>query len=344
MSLQKIPKLDEVLFWAKVFVEEINDAVIILDASSDVLWWNSLAGNLFGLNNSDHLGAKIPEVIAQADFIQYFEEKGGGSVEIPSPVYADVLLSLMLIPSGDLLLLVAQDISSRQHVDRMRRDFVANVSHEMRTPLTVVQGYLEMMQADISGAFPAWGESISQMISQMGRLEDLLDDLLLLASLENNEGGDSTFNLINVSALVPSLVQDVKALSNDNHRLLLDVDSDVYIRGSLKELNSCFGNLLANAVRYSPDGGSIKLSLKSSKDTKVVFCVEDEGIGIEKKHIPRLTERFYRVDKGRSRDTGGTGLGLSIARHVLLRHGADLTIESTIGSGSVFTCVFPLSS
>lgn len=338
--MKRDSKFNEPLYWAKVFVEGISDAVIILDSSSTVLWWNSLAGNLFGLDDSAHMGESVSCVIDNCEFSQYINDNEAGSIEIPSPVDSNVILSLVLIPSGEICMLVAQDISSRQNVDRMRRDFVANVSHEMRTPLTVVRGYLEMMGSDLAKENPFWGESIKQMLIQMQRLEDLLGDLLLLASLERIHNKNSGFEMLNISKILIPIIDDAKSLSAGRHKFLVEIEKNITLTGNLKELTSCFGNLLANAIRYSPDGGNISVNLGVSDIGAIEFSVQDEGIGIDTKHIPRLTERFYRVDKGRSRSTGGTGLGLSIVKHVLICHGAELEINSEFGVGSIFKCVF----
>ncbi len=342
MQLPQEHELDEALFWAKIFVEGISDAVIVLNTSNQALWWNSIAGDLFGMNENIHQKEEITNIIKQVEFTQYLTEREGGTIEVPSPVMPEVMLSVVLIPSGSLILLVAQDISGRHHIDRMRQDFVANVSHEMRTPLTVIQGYLEMMQQEIPAVLPDWKESILQMQSQMGRLENLLEELLLLAKLEGSKQSGSDLYLLNISELVTLLVKDAEGLSAGRHQFTLKVDKKLYMRGNEKELRSCFGNLLSNAIRYSPDGGNIEIQWYCDKKG-AYFCVKDEGLGIARKHIPRLTERFYRVDKGRSRETGGTGLGLSIVKHVLIRHQATLKAESSLRVGSRFICTFPLS-
>ena len=261
---------------------------------------------------------------------------------MPSPVLPHVILSVVLIPSNQLVLLVAQDISHQRHIDKMRHDFVANVSHEIRTPLTVLQGYLELMEPDVAESLPQWSESVTEMKAQAYRMESLLEELLLLAKLENPDEDNSSHGQLAVSEVLKSLMSDAEQISGGKHQFRLNVKDDVELFGNAKELRSCFGNLIFNAIRYSPDWGGITITAWKTKNS-VHVQVKDQGIGIPQKHIPRLTERFYRVDKGRSRATGGTGLGLSIVKHVLIRHRAELLVESEFGKGSCFTCVFPLS-
>ena len=224
--------------------------------------------------------------------------------------------------------------------ERMKEDFVANVSHEMRTPLTVIQGYLEMIEEEASGSMKSWLPFIHEMQSQMHRLEDLLEDLLLLSKLQSKQLPETEIEQLDISNMIEDLASDASSISNGKHRFKLNLNKTLFLKGNEKELCSCFGNLIHNAVRYSPDGGNILLNWQLHNKHTPMFSVQDHGLGIAAKHISRLTERFYRVDKGRSRATGGTGLGLSIVKHILLRHQAHLEIESRIGEGSHFICYF----
>lgn len=228
--------------------------------------------------------------------------------------------------------------SELERINKMRQDFVANVSHELRTPLTVIHGYIETLSslhkhdAKLYNVF-------EKMAAQTQRMEILVEDLLLLSQIES-KNPHAEYEVINILALIEAIKGDAENLSGEDHVLTFNVDSALQLRGETHELRSAFSNLIVNAIHYTPRGGKVSVSWQKHKDT-AVFSVTDTGIGIEAKHIPRLTERFYRVDKSRSRQSGGTGLGLAITKHVLLRHDAKLIIDSEVGKGSVFKCVFP---
>ena len=229
-------------------------------------------------------------------------------------------------------------VSHIQHLERMRQDFVANVSHELRTPLTVIHGYLEIILDQ------SWDKAhqkiFTQMQQQTTRMENLIEDLLLLSRLETPEDNQAEIKKINVPELINVILQEAKTLSNNSHVFQCNIQKELCIRGNEKELRSLFSNLIFNAVKYTPSGGQVDIEWVLHKNT-ACFTVKDTGIGIDVHHIPRLTERFYRVDPARSRGSGGTGLGLAIAKHVLLRHDGKLDIHSELGKGSVFTCIFP---
>ena len=224
-----------------------------------------------------------------------------------------------------------------QQLERVRRDFVANVSHELRTPLTVIRGYLETLSNRPDSDTPIPRAIFEQLYAHSIRMEDIIDDLLLLSSLENDEHNDDEFSNVNASKLIEGLAKDAKDISQNQHQFNLEITPNLSINGCEKELKSLFSNLIINAVKYTPNGGIIIIRWHL-KDGKASFSVTDTGIGIDPKHIPRLTERFYRVDKARSRDSGGTGLGLAIVKHILMHHDGILNIESTPGIGSTFTC------
>lgn len=228
-----------------------------------------------------------------------------------------------------------------QHLERMRQDFVANVSHELRTPLTVIHGYLEILLDQKASDLKPWQTIFSQMHEQTLRMENLVENLLLLSRLENDEHEDATETVVSVAVLLEALVQEAISLSGAlQHKIHCVADKNIQLMGCEEELRSLFSNLIINAVKYTPAGGSINIRWYSHSE-EVCFEVQDTGIGIAAKHIPRLTERFYRADPGRSRASGGTGLGLAIAKHVLIRHQATLDIQSELGKGSVFRCFFP---
>lgn len=234
----------------------------------------------------------------------------------------------------------------RSHIElleRMRQDFVANVSHELRTPLTVIRGYLELLKNQHEFIGTKYETMFSQMLQHSLRMGSLIEDLLLLSHLESHEQEADPGTEISVSELLEQIVEDAKNISGANkHKIKLQADKHLYLMGIKEELKSLFSNLIINAVKYTPAEGSIKIRWYD-EDGRAAFSVTDTGIGIAKKHIPRITERFYRVDKARSRDSGGTGLGLAIVKHVLLRHEAELEIESQLNKGSTFTCWFPPS-
>jgi two-component system phosphate regulon sensor histidine kinase PhoR len=230
-------------------------------------------------------------------------------------------------------------VTSYERIETMRRDFIANISHELRTPLTVVSGYLEMLAAE-DGIDPELQRlALAAMQEQTARMQCLVEDLLTLSRLENalNKLHEST---VDMPSLLRELYREAESLSAGKHKIHLDIASENQILGSREELRSAMGNLIGNAVRYTPEGGEIHICWKV-RHGKGLFYVRDTGVGIEQAHIPRLTERFYRVDNSRSRDTGGTGLGLAIVKHVLNRHQARLKITSTIGKGSEFCIQFP---
>lgn len=225
-------------------------------------------------------------------------------------------------------------------LEKIRRDFVANISHELRTPLTVVSGYLELLLEQKHEATQPWQRIFGQMQQQTHRMQQLVEDLLLLSSIESANLPEALIVEVNVGRMLKSICEDARSLSGEKQHIIHeDIDAKLTIKGEPKELRSAFSNLVFNAVRYTPAGGAIYVSWHE-KDNHKQFTVRDTGIGIAKEHIPRLTERFYRVDKGRSRDVGGTGLGLAIVKHVLIRHHAQLDIHSELGFGSEFCCYF----
>ena len=228
------------------------------------------------------------------------------------------------------------------HLEQVRSDFVANVSHELRTPLTVIRGYLEALIHHEPPETEMLAKIYTQMYQQSLRMADIIEDLLLLAHLEGEDHPVDEKKDIPVKDILQALCLDAKNIGGDkNHHITLNADEKLFLSGSENELRSLFSNIIVNAVKYTPAGGSITIDWYRGKDGAAYFSVSDTGIGIARKHIPRITERFYRVDKARSRERGGTGLGLAIVKHVLLRHDGRLQIESEVGKGSKFTCVFP---
>jgi two-component system phosphate regulon sensor histidine kinase PhoR len=239
------------------------------------------------------------------------------------------------------LMVITRDITQREQIDAMRRDFIANVSHELRTPLTVVNGFMEMLLDEEHEDEATRRHHLRLMQEQAQRMSRLVEDLLTLSRLESSESS-LVEEVVDVQALLREVADDARALSAGRHRVELK-PGRAFLRGNRDELRSAFGNLVSNAIRYTPEGGTITLSWQSEADGGGRFEVQDTGIGVAPEHISRLTERFYRVDKSRSRETGGTGLGLAIVKHVLARHDARLEVRSEVGKGSTFAAVFPPS-
>lgn len=318
----------------------LNDAIVIIDSQHNLEWWNRAADRLLGLKAASDRGKPLINLLRDPRFVRYFR-KGHYQepLELPSPINADLQLQFQITKFGEGdRLLVARDITRLTRLEQTRQDFVANASHELRTPLTVIRGYLETF---LDQPLPRpLQRGLEQMQQQAQRMESLVTDLLMLSRLEASQHiGDE--RPVGIQALLQRIHQDAEALAADRgHRFVLDLDPEYDLLGQESELHSAFANLVFNAVRYTPDHGTITLRWQVDAHGGHV-SVSDDGIGIEAMHIPRLTERFYRVDESRSSASGGTGLGLAIVKHVLMRHDAHLSINSTPGEGSTFSCHFP---
>ncbi len=323
--------------------DALPDAIVELAPDSDKIeWWNNAATRLLGFKFPRDGGQRISHLLRSPLFLDYLHQQDSyeQSIEIPSPVDEDLTLRIRIISlfGQNRRLLVARDMTRTQCLERTRQDFVANVSHELRSPLTVISGYLETL-LDEQGFGEAYAKQLRSMEQQTGRMNRIVDDLMLLSRLET-EIPQADPEPVLVYRLIDSIVNQARELSGgDEHVMELDVDSGLCLKGRESELYSAFSNLVFNAVRYTPAGGLITIRWKASDDG-AVFSVEDSGVGIAPHQIPRLTERFYRVDTGRSRSAGGTGLGLAIVKHVLLRHQGRLEIDSELGKGSSFSCHF----
>ena len=319
----------------------LPEGVTILGENWRLEWVNKSAMEHFSLR-PEALGASFFDAVTDEDFRRWLLARNYSRHYALQDHAGRELEVAVVAPDLRHMMIVTHDVTERRRVDDMRRDFVANVSHELRTPLTVISGFLNM-EVDAGKIPPEMLERHRQlMLEQATRMRSLLDDLLLLSSLENrDESDDADAEVIAMPKLLEDVVREGKALSLGRHHITLETE-DISLIGDADEIRSAAMNLVSNAVRYTPEGGSIAVSWKRS-GMGAALSVKDTGIGIEAKHIPRLTERFYRVDKGRSRDTGGTGLGLAIVKHVLRRNGGELQIESTPGKGSTFTMMFPES-
>jgi two-component system phosphate regulon sensor histidine kinase PhoR len=321
-------------------MEVSPNGVMLLDAGDQIEWCNSPAADHFGLDPQRDRRQRVTNLVRAPAFVAYMQQgEFAEPVQMPDPRGQGTLSVLARRFGDDMKLVLSQDVTERERADAMRRDFVANVSHEIRTPLTVLSGFIETMNnlplTDVERR-----RVLALMAQQAQRMGTLVNDLLTLAQLE----GSPRPNAEGWLALRPLLAQveaDAKALSGGRHALVFAAAPDVQIAGAQSELLSAITNLVNNAVRYTPEGGRIEVGWRSLPDGRGEIAVTDSGPGIAREHLPRLTERFYRVDGSRSRETGGTGLGLSIVKHVIQRHGGELDIQSEPGKGSCFRLILP---
>jgi two-component system, OmpR family, phosphate regulon sensor histidine kinase PhoR len=316
------------------------DGVVMLNPQSEILWFNRNAGRLLGLRRKGDIGLRIDNLLRHPDFLRYLR---GGQYNTPVVIRPgtdpEQYLSLQMVPygAGQRLMLV-RDVTRESRLDAMRRDFVANASHELRSPLTVISGYLETLTQEPDGD-PLLMGPLQEMRRQAQRMNGIVHDLLELSQLESSDR-EAPLEPVDVVSLMSQLRQDVLARVPHPAQVQVRADSRAVLLGDEAQIHSAFLNLVDNAAKYTPPDGSVQMRWWIDK-AGGHFSVTDTGIGIAREHIPRLTERFYRVDPGRSRATGGSGLGLAIVKHVLQRHGAQLSIESEEGRGSCFTCHFP---
>jgi two-component system phosphate regulon sensor histidine kinase PhoR len=320
----------------------LPEGVVILNEADRIEWCNPLAERHFGLDGGRDIGQQITYLARQPQFVQYLAMKNFAEPLVLRDMrYGDMVLSVKLIAYGsNKRLLISRDITHLERIETMRRDFVANVSHELRTPLTVVNGFVETLQDMPNLENDMARRALHLMGEQTVRMESLVDDLLTLSRLENAQNAMQE-ERVEVMELMRTLLEEGRSLSNGHHQLRLEIESQARLSGNTNELHSAFGNLVTNAVRYTPYGGDIVLRWEETADGHLKFSVKDSGIGIAPQHLPRLTERFYRVDRSRSRETGGTGLGLAIVKHIVIHHQAQLDVASEEGHGSTFSIVFP---
>ena len=315
----------------------LPDGVVLLDGDR-IAWCNDTARLHLELDPNRDAGTPITHLVRIPAFLEYLESHDYGKpLQVTAPHSVERILSMQVVPYGqDQRLVLSRDVTQFRQVERMRREFVANVSHELRTPLTVISGFLETLRDEKDPQ--AARHYVDLMSEQSTRMLRLVEDLLTLSSLESSPPPPME-EPIEMHKLLERLGAEARALSNGRHRIEVEGEEGIDLLGSEKELSSAFGNLVSNAIRYTPVSGTVRLRWHRTQDG-AAFDVEDTGIGIAAEHLPRLTERFYRVDRGRSRETGGTGLGLAIVKHALSRHGAALDIESRPGEGSTFSAHF----
>ena len=317
-------------------VQALPDGVVLLDGANRIEWSNRTAETQLQLDGRADIGQHIGNLVREPEFVEYLRAPSETPVRVARP---GIILSLQLIAFGqEQRLLLSRDVTQTERVDAMRRDFVANVSHELRTPLTVLVGFLETLR-NLKLDPQRQRDYLGMMEEQSARMQRIIEDLLTLSGLDAAAPATSDTR-VPLRPLLERLKADAEALSNGKHTIRAEIDTRADLLGVESEIASAFGNLVSNAIRYTPAGGSVSL-LWHEGPQGARFTVEDTGIGIEPEHIPRLTERFYRVDRSRSRETGGTGLGLAIAKRALARHDASLGIESRPGKGSRFSARFP---
>jgi len=337
-------QVQEELDRLEALTQALPEGVVILGAAQGIEWMNPRAAADLGLDPARDLGAPVTNLVREPEFVRHL-----GSLQHGVPLQfrrRGRMLQIVSAPFGTgQVLLLTRDITQLERLETMRRDFVANVSHELKTPLTVVTGFIETLRDGIgpgAGAIAAdeAAHYLDLAADQAGRMQRLIDDLLTLSALETG-APPPLEEVVDMRALLAEVREEIAVLSAGRHDIRLEDDGPAGLRGSAAELRSACGNLASNAVRYTPPGGRIVLAWRGLPDGAAEFAVSDTGLGIESQHIPRLTERFYRVDRGRSRESGGTGLGLAIVKHVLERHQARLAIESRPGQGSTFRAIFP---
>ena len=344
---QRKKRLSGMLSEFRASTAALPDAAVVLDSAGRISWSNDAAQTLLGLKGGRDLGQRINNLLRNPQFLRYLEqeEELDDGVELSSPIQEGATLWVRVIPYGkQQKLLIARDVSAFKRLEQTRRDFVANASHELRTPLTVVRGYLDMMCEEMpeQQGLSLWEGPVQEMRKQAARMQQIITDLLKLANLEV-AGSRARPDVVAMPALLAGLMEEAEQISAGKHTLSAQIDPELYLTGAESELHSVAANLLTNAIRYTPEGGAITLSWTRERDGHALLAISDTGIGIPTRDIPRLTERFYRADVARSRETGGTGLGLAIVKHALERHEAELEIRSQLGRGSTFSCHFPAS-
>ncbi len=317
------------------------DGIVILDDQDRIEWCNLIAEKHLGISSEVDEGQLIIHLVRQLQFVKYLAARDYSTPLVLKQIHHHQLVILLqLVPYGDKQkLLISRDITRFEKIEVMRRDFIANVSHELRTPLTVIGGFLETLTDDQGANAEMDMRAMALMTEQVERMQHLIEDLLMLSRLENAQT-EAKERQVDMTIMLNKLGQEAESLSKGRHQISTNIQSDQQLLGSEDELHSAFGNLVSNAIHYTPEGGTITLNWLLHEE-QGLFFVEDSGIGIEPRHIARLTERFYRVDSSRSRETGGTGLGLAIVKHVLTRHQAQLDVTSQVGQGSCFKVWFP---
>ncbi|MBD3654707.1 phosphate regulon sensor histidine kinase PhoR [Kangiella sp.] len=338
---KELKKLKGIISEFRASTSALKDGALIISNQGEIRWFNRAAERLLGLKSSTDIGQRLFNLLRHPSFIEYEQTRDYNKpLIINSPADERLILNIRITPyNDDQRLVIIRDITEKQHLERVRQDFVANVSHELRTPLTVITGYLEMLDPETNPQLESVAKPLQMMRQQALNMGHLVDDLLLLSKLDAKaeENGKQE---VDINLMLDSICAEARSLSGEKeHQILFHSHANTNLYGSEKQLRSAFSNLIFNAVRYTQAKGRIDIFWKETDDS-LILEVQDNGPGIAEEHIPRLTERFYRVDTGRTRSQGGTGLGLAIVKHVLEGHNGKLKIESELGKGSTFSCVF----
>ncbi len=338
---QQRQQLAETLKDFRSATQAMPDGVVTLDEDNQVIYANEQAEEQLGISNEKDGGRNLINIVRHPDFVAYLNGTDWDkSIVLRGLRDSERVLQLQLIPYGThQRLLMTRDITQLDRLETTRRDFVANVSHELKTPLTVLSGFLETIR-ELPVTEAQRNQYLGLMHAQAHRMENIVEDLLVLSKLESTNA-PAQEDSIDMREMMDRLTTDANTISRSQHHIECTAASSAKLIGAEDELASAFSNLVSNAIRYTPAGGTIRLTWSINPEGCAVFSVEDTGPGIEPQHLPRLTERFYRVDRSRSRETGGTGLGLAIVKHVATRHQATLLIDSEVGKGSCFSMVFP---
>ncbi|WP_129647050.1 phosphate regulon sensor histidine kinase PhoR [Peristeroidobacter agariperforans] len=316
------------------------EGAVLLGPDHEILWFNGRAGEWLRLRRKRDVGIRVENLVRHPAFVDYLKTGHPSEGPIVQDLETDRWLAFNIVRTGtaERQLLMVRDVSQEQQLQSMRKDFVANASHELRSPLTVISGYLDAL-ADDEELDPAWNTPVLEMRRQAERMRTIIKDLLELSKLESGEHTQEE-SAVDMAGMLALLRKEVMALDERPRNVRLQLESDALLKGVESELHSVASNLITNAVKYTPAEGDIELRWWVD-DAGAHLSVRDTGVGIAEEHIPRLTERFYRVDPGRARSMGGSGLGLAIVKHALQRHDATLEIKSKEGVGSTFTCHFP---
>ena len=324
---------------------ELPDATVVYDGQRIIQWSNTAAGSLLNIHDERDQGQRIDNLLRSPEMLQFLSQpEQGVEEELASPVTPEKTLSLIKVKAGKgMTVIIARDITQRVKVREMRKAFVADVSHELRTPLTVIRGYLEMILEKPQQLDDKTRNALTNVQTQSDRMHHIVEHLLELSKLEGNPLGELEGEPIMVASVLENIVESLRKTIGQAHQFEIGADKALLLLGSEREIYSACSNLISNAVKYTEAGTTISITWQRNKDGQPNLCVSDDGAGIEALHLHRLSERFYRVDKGRSRESGGTGLGLAIVKHVSQRHGGQLHIDSTPGQGSTFLIEFPNS-
>ncbi|MFT4671781.1 MAG: two-component system phosphate regulon sensor histidine kinase PhoR [Pseudohongiellaceae bacterium] len=336
--------LESIINKAQESSAALEMAVIVIDKQNNLDWWNRASEGMLGLKYPQDRNLAVTNLIRNPRFAEYFStENYDDPLKINAPGDNSKVLEFQIALFGEHeRLMIVRDVTQFHRLESMRKDFVGNVSHELGTPITVIKGYLEAIMDNIDSLDERWRKPMRQMHQQSNRMESIVRDLLLLSSLETRTLSKQQ-DKIPLAALLAEIKNDTQSIFDArSHEFIIDCSDEIVLRGARSELYSAISNLAVNAAKYTPENGVVVIKTHQSEDTINIEII-DNGIGIEAEHIPRLTERFYRVDSSRSSETGGTGLGLAIVKHILARHDGELKITSEVGQGSTFSCKLPIA-